>query len=172
MSDSNTPILTPELLAWIGKEGPVSTAEVRLEAIQNYANAVGFGGPDPLYFDEEFAQGTPYGGITAPPMFFGTPFSRIVPHMDLRDDGLPKDDDVHSGLRPPLPLPRLMGGGTEVEFFRPVRPGDRLTRRSKLADLTEKNGRTGPLVFTTIETEYRNEADELVPIVRSSTISR
>ena len=174
MSSSPTegPILGPEHLAWIGKEGPETKATVTEADIHNYANAVGFAGPDPLYFDAEAAAQTPYGGISAPPLFFGTPFTRIVPARDLREDGLPKDDDVHSGLRPPLPLPRLMGGGTEVEYFRPMRPGDTLVRKSRLADLTEKSGRTGPLVFTTIETDYRDGEGELVLRVRSTTISR
>ena len=169
--DEYTPILNDELLSWIGRENEPETAEVTLAEIQRYANAVSLRGQNPLYFDEEQAKASPYGGLIAPFQFSYIPFSSMAETDTLAEDGIPRSGSGNS-LSPPIPLPRAMAGGTEVEYMRPIRPGDRLTRRSKVTDMTERQGRTGPLVFTTIETTYRDEKDEPVVIVRSTSISR
>lgn len=57
------------------------------------------------------------------------------------------------GFLPPVPLPRRMWAGSRFEFHRPVRVGDRVTRVSTIQDVTEKSGRTGPLVFVKVRHE-------------------
>lgn len=49
--------------------------------------------------------------------------------------------------------------------MRPIRPGDVLTRRSRISDIDERHGSTGPLVLTT-ETTYRDAAGEVVMVLR------
>ena len=76
------------------------------------------------------------------------------------------------GARPPIPLPRTMAGGQEVVYRRPIRPGDVLTRQSRISSIEDRSGSSGPLVFTTTETTYSDAAGEPVVIVRSTSISR
>ncbi len=55
------------------------------------------------------------------------------------------------GLLPPFPgLARMWAGGS-FEFERPIRIGESVTRRSTVTAITEKAGRTGPLVLASIE---------------------
>ena len=50
-----------------------------------------------------------------------------------------------------------MDGGTDIEFFAPIRVGDTLTARSKIVDIYQKEGRSGPLIFVVRETTYTNQ---------------
>ena len=65
-----------------------------------------------------------------------------------------------------------MDGGTEIEFFAPVRAGDTLTGRSKILDIYQKEGRTGPLIFVVRESRYTNQKGELVLIEKGASILR
>ncbi|HJV71205.1 FAS1-like dehydratase domain-containing protein [Ideonella sp.] len=65
------------------------------------------------------------------------------------------------GFLPPVPLPRRMWAGSQFEFRSPVRVGDAVQRTSTIADVTRKDGRTGPLVFVKVRHELRcNGASE------------
>lgn len=59
---------------------------------------------------------------------------------------------------PDLGLPRRRFAGRELELVRPMRIGDRLTRRSSVHDVTEKVGRSGPMAFVTLLHEATGEA--------------
>ena len=54
---------------------------------------------------------------------------------------------------PPVPLPRRMWAGSRLEFARPLRVGAQIARRSRIASVTSKEGRSGPLVFVTVRHE-------------------
>lgn len=54
---------------------------------------------------------------------------------------------------PPVPLPRRMWAGGEVEFFDHLRVGDRVVRRSTVGPISFKQGRTGPLCFVAVHHE-------------------
>lgn len=61
------------------------------------------------------------------------------------------------GLLPAFPgLARMWAGGS-FDFERPIRIGEMLTRRSTVAAITEKSGRSGPLVLTSIEHDLSND---------------
>ena len=55
-----------------------------------------------------------------------------------------------------------MAGETSIEFGVPVVAGDVITVTKRLADMYEKEGRSGPLVFVEMEYEFTNQDDELV----------
>ncbi|MGE3371486.1 MAG: MaoC family dehydratase N-terminal domain-containing protein [Rhizobiaceae bacterium] len=77
--------------------------------------------------------------------------SPAVAAMDeIGEDGHPKK----GGFLPPVPLPRRMWAGGEVEFRAPVEAGDVVTRRSRIADIAARSGRSGDLVFVTVEHEH------------------
>lgn len=65
----------------------------------------------------------------------------------LGPDGHP----ARGGFLPPVPLPRRMWAGGELSFIAPLRTGELVTRISRIADVTHKLGRSGELVFVTIE---------------------
>jgi 3-methylfumaryl-CoA hydratase len=60
------------------------------------------------------------------------------------------------GLLPPIPLPRRMWAGSRFEFHHPLRVGDQMTRETRVIDIKEKQGRSGPLVFVVVRHEISN----------------
>lgn len=64
----------------------------------------------------------------------------------LRPDGSPAE----TGVVPELPLPRRMFAGERLQFHRPIRIGETLSRETELTDIALKTGGTGTLVFATI----------------------
>ncbi len=71
----------------------------------------------------------------------------VYPMSALSADGHP----TRGGFLPPVPLPRRMWAGGELEFFEPLRVGDETTRTSRIADVTMKTGSTGVLCFVSVE---------------------
>lgn len=68
-------------------------------------------------------------------------------------DGHPLRDDSPTSFLPPVPLPRRMWASSKVEFKSVLRTGDRVTRRSRITSVTEKQGGSGRLVFVDVEHE-------------------
>jgi 3-methylfumaryl-CoA hydratase len=66
---------------------------------------------------------------------------------ELGPDGHP----TRGGFLPPVPLPRRMWAGGELEFFDALRVGDEVTRTSRISDVTMKSGSTGTLCFVSVD---------------------
>ena len=160
-------LITDEIRSWIGREVRPWTIEVSRRDVTRFAVATD--DLNPLYLDEEQAKHSRYGGLIAPPLFYMAPLTEPVPETELRPDGLPFEGKLPV---PPTPLPRLMDGGTEVEFLQPVRVGDVLTGRSKITNIYQKTGRSGPLIFVQRETIFTNQKGELVLIEKGASILR
>ncbi|WP_284981547.1 MaoC family dehydratase N-terminal domain-containing protein [Arthrobacter sp. efr-133-TYG-118] len=62
--------------------------------------------------------------------------------------------DDERGFVPPVPLAQRMWAGGKTEFIEPLRVGDQVTRRSEIAGVELKYGRSGPLCFVTIQHTY------------------
>ena len=73
----------------------------------------------------------------------------VYPMSQLGPDGHP----TRGGFLPPVPLPRRMWAGGELEFFEPLRVGDEMTRSSRISDVTMKSGSTGVLCFVSVAHE-------------------
>ena len=71
----------------------------------------------------------------------------VFPMSMLGPDGHP----TRGGFLPPVPLPRRMWAGGEIEFLQPLQVGDESTRTSRIADVTVKTGSTGTLCFVSVE---------------------
>ena len=54
---------------------------------------------------------------------------------------------------PPVPLPRRMWAGGRIEFLHDLHVGDEVERRSRIARVESKEGRSGSLVFVTVHHE-------------------
>jgi acyl dehydratase len=74
-------------------------------------------------------------------------------------DGVTRDFGL--GLPPvPIPLPRLLNGGNQVEVHQLAHPGDRIRAKSRYVDIYQKEGKSGRLVFILVETIYANQKGE------------
>jgi hypothetical protein len=155
----------------IGVEGPVVQAYRPVEAseIRRFFQAVM--DPAPRYWSEEWAKNNRYGGIVAPPAFAVHAFRR-APDMPDFLDGMRNPDfdgrDPSYRNLPPLPIPlgRLLNGGYEYSFYRYVRVGQRIFRKSRYKDIYQRMGKSGVMVFVVIEDRYFTESESpLIDVV-------
>jgi N-terminal half of MaoC dehydratase len=65
-----------------------------------------------------------------------------------------------------------LNGGNRFEYFAPVMIGDKITATGRVADVYEKPGSTGTLLFVVFETDYVNQSGELVARLRGTAIRR
>lgn len=155
--------ITEEMRAEIGREHEQRVSfPVDEFAIRQWAIAIRW--PDPperLYWDKEYAKQTRFGGLIAPPYF--NPFSYHVDEERMKGPSMQGTLSTAPGTRP-------LNGGGEVEYFEPIRPGDVITSVSKLADLYEREGRLGRMLFTINETRWTNQKGQLVRIYRGTGI--
>jgi 3-methylfumaryl-CoA hydratase len=91
--------------------------------------------------------GAPKPGDAAPFTVHWCLAQPVYPMSQLGPDGHP----TRGGFLPPVPLPRRMWAGGELEFFEPLRVGDEAVRTSRIADVTMKTGSTGALCFVSVE---------------------
>jgi 3-methylfumaryl-CoA hydratase len=91
--------------------------------------------------------GTPKPGDAAPFTVHWCLAQPVYPMSELGPDGHP----ARGGFLPPVPLPRRMWAGGELEFLEPLRVGDETTRTSRISDVTMKTGSTGALCFVSVE---------------------
>ena len=136
--------------------------EVEKGAIRRYAEAVG--DPNPLYCDVEYARNSKYGELICPPGFFGWPMKASTGAVEVMAP-------VFSALFK-AGLVRILDGGVAYEFFLPLRAGDTLTWYARFADVREREGKTGKMVFLTFETTYINQRGDLVAKSRNTFLGR
>ncbi|MFC3724717.1 FAS1-like dehydratase domain-containing protein [Neoaquamicrobium sediminum] len=74
----------------------------------------------------------------------------IAPMSGLGPDGHPARGD----FLPPVPFPRRMWAGGELRFSSEFRVGDRVTRISRIDDVSVKHGRSGSLCFVQVSHRY------------------
>lgn len=86
-------------------------------------------------------------GDAVPPAWHWLYFHDLVAASDLGPDGHPK---LGVTMPPSLP-PRRMWAAGRIDFVAPLRLGQEATRTSTIRTVTPKDGRTGPLVFVTID---------------------
>ncbi len=125
--------------------------------IAKFAHATGE--TNPIHFDKAAAEAAGYHDVVAPTLFtyvVRMHASALVPADQLEADGSPSADV------PPLSVKRAMAGETKVVVGVPVVAGDVVSVQKRLADMYEKEGRSGPLVFVEMEFEFTNQRGEMV----------
>ena len=152
-----------EVLPMIGLE-KVRRYDVTAKDIRRFAQAIGE--TNPIHYDEDYAKGTKYGTIVAPPLFCQMFTFEDVPPDQLPSDGSPTEMDV------PIPAKRTVGGASSYEIFQPVRVGDQITVKSTLRDVFSKEGKSGKLYFIVVETEFSNQKSEPVAKETATYIKR
>ena len=65
-----------------------------------------------------------------------------------------------------------LNGGNRFEYFEPVKVGDRITATGRVADVYEKTGSSGSLLFIIFETDYVNQEGRSVARLRGTMIRR
>ena len=143
-------LVTPALRAHIGRQSAPRSEVVTRRDIRKYA--IASGQRQRKYLD----------GDEAPPLFHVALFWDVVERDRLTPDGVSID-----ALLPKFPLERAMAGGLEIEYFARIRPGDTLVATRTLADIFEKQGRSGPLIFYVVVLDVRRE--DGTPVVRETT---
>ncbi len=137
----------------IGRESEPVVHDVEKGAVQRFAEAIG--DPNPIYVDEAAARAAGYASIVAPPTFpvVLTSNERFRHSLDL-------------GTR------SILHGEQQFEYTRPIVAGDRITVRSKVADVQERAGASGPMDVLVVEDEGRDDKGELVFRTRAMLILR
>lgn len=90
-------------------------------------------------------------GTQLPPLWHWLYFLPLHRQSEIGADGHAR----RGGFLPPVPLPRRMWAGSQFEFRSPVRVGDDVERTSTITNVTQKEGRTGQLVFVKVRHELR-----------------
>ena len=134
----------------IGQKSAPRTMEVEKGAIIKFAQAIE--DDNPVYNDEQAARESRYGGLIAPPTF-------------LRSVGVDRPTYPFD-----MPFTRLLDGGSDWEYFHPVRAGDRITAVAEIADINERTGRMGLMIITSVVVTYRNQFDQVAAIQTSTSI--
>ncbi|MBX9632948.1 MAG: MaoC family dehydratase N-terminal domain-containing protein [Burkholderiales bacterium] len=88
-------------------------------------------------------------GAAVPPLWHWLYFLPLARQSTIGADGHPE----RGGFLPPVPLPRRMWAGGRLEFRRPLVIGADITRISRIRDVSIKTGRSGTLVFVTVDHE-------------------
>lgn len=146
-------VITDELKKLVGVEAAPAVWEVEKGAIKKFAESIG--DTNPLWQDERYARKSRYGGIVTPPTFLAS-----LTNDAVRDAIFQLD----------LPVKRVLNGGNELEFFQPIRPGDVITVTGKLADVREREGRMGRMLFMVFEYTYTNQFGEVAAVGRNTII--
>jgi acyl dehydratase len=159
--------MTPDALKHlIGMKGRPQVYEVTRVDIRKIADAAG--DRNPLYWDDEYARASRFGGMIAPPDFFGWPV-RWEPNLTFVNSS-----DLGPVMFAELAkagYTRAINAGMESEFYRPVRPGDTLVLTGEIVAIEEKEGKKGgKMLLSTIEITIVNQNGDLVARQRHNGI--
>jgi 3-methylfumaryl-CoA hydratase len=94
----------------------------------------------------------PRPGDPVPPLWHWLYFLPIYRQSEIGPDGHAK----LGSFLPPVPLPRRMYAGGRLQFLHPLRIGEAISRTSRVIDVSQKEGRTGTLIFVLVRHEISN----------------
>jgi hypothetical protein len=135
-------VITDEARALVGVEQDPITVEVDKSAIRKFATAIRF--PEPP--EQRFIDSD---RMIAPPTFC-TSFPWLAGLLDKINASMGK---YRVGLN----------GGNEYELFEPIRPGDVLTAKPKLASVDEKDRDDGgAMLILDLRADFYNQANKPV----------
>jgi acyl dehydratase len=137
----------------VGRESETSTVEVERGTIRRFAEALG--DPNPIYVDEAAARAAGYSTLVAPPTF-------------------PAALAVNERFRHSLDLGTrlLLHSEQHFEYGRPLLAGEKLTLRSRVADVQERAGASGPMDVLVVEDEARDAQGNVVFRARATLVVR
>lgn len=135
----------------IGLRSKPYTAVAEKEKARQFAEAIG--DLNPLYKDEGYASQTVYGETTIPPTFL-----------------IALGNNAELPIR--LDVRRMLHGEQAFIYHRPVRYGEKLECTMSVADIYEKDGKSGPMQFLVLDTEMKDENGQLVAVSKNTIVYR
>lgn len=100
-------------------------------------------------------EDTPAHGEALPPLWHWAFFQDPIAESALGGDGHP----ARGGFLPPADNRNRMWAGGRVEFIAALRVGGEATRVSTIKHIEEKHGRTGALLFVTVQHDYLQDGE-------------
>ena len=149
----------------VGSAAPsVAPDEVNVPMIRHWVDALD--DRNPVYLDEEFAAGTRFGGIVAPPAMLQT-WTMPRPRIEgIAERGGAPDEIQSENAISDLDEAGYVGTlatNSEFEFDRYLRPGDRLQASTVMESISErKSTALGQGYFVTWLTTYSTDRAEVV----------
>jgi len=102
------------------------------------------------------SEPAPAPGAPLPELWHWAFFQDAVEHSGLGGDGHP----ARGGFLPPADNRNRMWAGGRLEFLHPLRVDAQVSRRSTILNVQEKHGRTGALLFVTVQHEYVQDGQQ------------
>jgi 3-methylfumaryl-CoA hydratase len=134
--------MTGDFRSWIGR--PVTREDVVTRRLVDEFRAT----LSPHLFTPEQAD-------IGPPGFH---WCIALPAKDISELG-PDGAEAKGTFLPPVPLPRRMWAGGQVETLRPLRVGQHVTRTSTITDVKQREGRTGSLCFISVTHDISTQGE-------------
>jgi hypothetical protein len=168
--------ISDDMRALIGRQFGAERASVpiALSDIRKWAMAVYYPEiPPRLFWDEDYARATPYGGIVAPEEF--NPFAWFTADGPMKAptfQGPVRGSGPEGAFGVAAPETTfILNGGLEVSYGVRMRPGDVITSGlTKVVDYQERRGRLGLTLFTSTETTWTNQDNEVVKTTRGTLV--
>lgn len=137
----------------IGREAEPVVVDVEKGAILRFAEAIG--DPNPIYVDEAAARAAGFPALVAPPTF-------------------PAALTINERFRHSLDLGTriLLHSEQQIEYGRAVVAGDRITIKTRVADVLERVGASGPMDILVLEDEGRDAQGAFVFRTRATLVLR
>lgn len=147
----NSSLITPEIRNLIGRESEALSWPVESGAIRKVLRAM----QDNSTQWKDIENARPGTTVLVPPAYF----------MSIRAPEL-KDVKIE------VPLRRSVAGGEEWRFFLALRLpiGGSIVVTRRLADVQEKQGKSGPMVLITYEDRFQSETGQLLALRRVTLI--
>ncbi len=148
-------LLTPAIEQLVGTEKTYTAPDEMGRASFRYF-ALAIGDENPLYDDPMLAREAGYDDVVAPPTF--------VFETNQYMTGAPTIDGyVGHGWGIEIEGTRLIRGGHDYRFHRPLYPTDRLTVRWRIAGVEERQSSSGKaMLVLTSEACYENQEGALI----------
>jgi acyl dehydratase len=121
---------------------------------------------DPVYLDDEFALGTRFGGLVAPPLMLQTwsfPTPMLVGIADRGGHPVPSTGRSPLSILDDAGYVGTLASNSEFEIVRYLRVGDTVTAETTLDEVSEeKQTRLGVGFFVTWLTTYTDQHGDVV----------
>ncbi|WP_280460728.1 FAS1-like dehydratase domain-containing protein [Nocardia carnea] len=149
-------LLTAETLSWVGRALPTYVHEVGRSDIAKFARSIGARAT--VHYDPDAARAAGYRDCVAPLGYYVAIRLSAPNLIDLGDLGT---DGVATTGIPPSDATKVMAGTTRARFGRRIVAGDVITLDATITDITEKSGRSGPLILVDYRYRYRDSDGEI-----------
>jgi acyl dehydratase len=162
------PEIYEQVKAQLGKTRRIPIGVINRRDFERFAVAVD--DPNPLFFDDACARAHGYSGAIAPPLYLSSVlgWESGPPQDSLRPDGTPSND----AMAVPTGGLRLMGGGQELEFHRPITAATEVVIEFSVSNVELKQGRSGPLLVVQLQKKFLTSDGAPLVTCRENFIAR